>query len=153
MEVGGYPRAQGAEADFLTQVYDALVVIRAENGRLEQDPAPPSGPEWWWVLHGDRDRWWLEVHDTSISAKQWGPYILDPVGDPSFFAAVSGDVAPPLIVSEASMNEFLIGLWTAMDEHCLGHTEALRAYRQRSRTDPTIPWIHTERAEYGKFTL
>ncbi len=134
------------EANFLGRLYDALQAIRDTRGIVaEEDPDHPDTSRWWWYLHGTRERWCLEIRDHTIPELVGKPYYLDPVGDPSFFdfAWVPNSVDATDYVTDEQLNDIVTGMWTAMDEHLLGQSEALRAYQ--AQPDVT-PWIHTDGA-------
>ncbi|NMP24475.1 hypothetical protein [Sulfobacillus harzensis] len=121
-------------------MYDRLVRDQDDQGIVQRElnAVNPDEPRWWWVLHGSRSHWWLEIHDDRIPELAGKAYYLDPMGDPSFFPT-----ATSILETDDELNTFLVSIVTAMDEHLLGQTEALRAYKDAPNA---IPWIHTDGA-------
>ena len=132
------------EADFLGRVYDEFNRTRDADGVVERElnVAGRDHPHWWWLLHGARDRWCLEIRDHTIPELVGKPYYLDPVGDPSFFD-YAWSPEPVDLDSQVpeGTNSFLGEISTAMDEHLLGQGEAIRAYK---RVPDVVPWVHTD---------
>ena len=75
------------EADFLGRVYDELDRTRDADGVVERElnVEDRDHPRWWWLLHGARDRWCLEIRDHTIPELVGKPYYLDPVGGSVLF--------------------------------------------------------------------
>ena len=132
------------EADFLERVYDALDRTRDVGGVVERELNIKNRdhPHWWWVLHGTRERWCLEIHDNRIPELVGKPYYLDPVGDPSFFDSFWSQEPIDLDPQIPEENYFIGNISTAMDESLLGQAEALRAYKSGATPD-NPPWVHT----------
>lgn len=132
------------EADFLGRVYDEFDRTRDADGVVDREfrVEDRDHPRWWWLLHGDRDRWCLEIRDHTIPELVGKPYYLDPVGDPSFFdyAWLPKSTDANMRVSKEDLSYFMGGIGTAMDEHLLGQSEALKAYKL---VPDVIPWVHT----------
>lgn len=142
------------EASFLGSLYDELIGV-ARNGTIVSDLKEEIEPEgipdayrrasvrvlgWRWIIHGDRERWWLEVIDDR-PPMEGRPYYIDPPGDKEFFELAQH----ANLITPDQVRYYMFMLITHMDEKLVGQAEAHRAY-SRARPIEGPPWIHTDSA-------
>jgi hypothetical protein len=141
----GDGRCEGAEEQFLTDLYDQLKIEEqcplAREWLPSRDKLHPAQPRFQepshWEVHGPRQSWWLTVVDPRYPGPEY-PWRVRPHGDPAFFHAACGS---PVLLGDAK--RFIrVVLVTRMEEFDLGHANAETAYSQgASSADP--PWVST----------